>query len=208
MILTAALPELAAVCWRAPVDHAALRRADRLWTASMVAQVIPLPVFALGLTLADPVLAPLLGLGAAWMWILPALYAARGARVLAPASRGQEASARRALGLLGDLLDHDRRELYARTGLVLERGRFGTWLVGEAGAVLVSPGGRRVRCLCIRIPEADLPGPDRTSHLLLALRSDEVGFLTLANLAFSGAAWRLCRRLPRPMRTALRAATA
>jgi len=154
------------------------------------------------------VLLPLLAVALAYLWILPALYAARGARVLAPAPSAEVdgAAERCALGLLGDLLDHAPRELYARTGLVLEEGRFGTWLLGEAGGVLVCARGRRVRCMCVRVPGDDLPAPDRTSHLLLALRSDEVGFLTVANLAFSGAAWRLRRRLPKSMRGALRAA--
>lgn len=44
---------------------------------------------------------------------------------------------------------------------------------------------------------------DRIAHLLLALRSDEAGFATVANLAFSGACWRLRRRLPKIRREAL-----
>ncbi len=203
---TDALPELAGVSWRPRVNAAALRRSDRLWTLSILAQVVPMPLLAVVLVAADRVMAPALVLAAAYAWTLPELYAARGARVLAPARRTGLGAERLALGLLGDLVDHERRELYARSGLVLERGAFGTWLVGEAGAVVVCPGGRRVRCLCVRIPEPDLPGADRTSHLLLALRSDEVGFLTIANQAFSGATWRLRRRLPAPMRVALRAA--
>jgi hypothetical protein len=86
---------------------------------------------------------------------------------------------------------------------VLERGTFGVWLVGQAGAVLVTPGGRRVYCYCVRATDTDLPGADRVAHLLLALRTDEAGFQTIANLAFSGAPWRLRRRLGEPQRTAL-----
>ena len=51
-----------------------------------------------------------------------------------------------------------------------------------------------------------MPSADRTAHLLLALREDEAGFATVANLAFSGAAWRVRRRLPARMRPALDAA--
>jgi hypothetical protein len=91
---------------------------------------------------------------------------------------------------------------------VLERGRLGTWLVGEAGALLVRPGGRRVHCWCVRADDPSLPAADRTAHLLLALREDETGFATVANLAFSGAAWRVRRRLAPAMRPALRAAQA
>ena len=54
--------------------------------------------------------------------------------------------------------------------------------------------------------EPGLPSGDRIAHLLLALRSDEAGFATVANLAFSGARWRLRRRLPPHARAALDAA--
>jgi hypothetical protein len=72
----------------------------------------------------------------------------------------------------------------------------------------VAPGGRRVHCFCVRVPDPGLPPSDRISHLLLALRVDEEGFATVANHAFAGAAWRLRRRLPEPMRPALAAARA
>ncbi len=108
-----------------------------------------------------------------------------------------------ALGLLGDLVGHDARELHARTGLVPERGALGVWLVAEAGAVLVTHGGRRVFAWCVQVPEPDLPSADRIAHLLLALRADEEGFATVANLAFSGAPWRLRRRMPPRTRPAL-----
>jgi len=51
-----------------------------------------------------------------------------------------------------------------------------------------------------------LPPSDRVAHLLLALRTDEQGFATVANLAFSGARWRVRRRLPAAAREALAAA--
>jgi hypothetical protein len=140
-------------------------------------------------------------------WGIPALYANRGANVVRPRRRSASAPERAALGLLGDLLGHEARALHARTGLALERGRLGTWLVGEAGALLVRPGGRRVDCWCVKV-DAELPSADRTAHLLLALREDEAGFATVANLAFSGAPWRLRRRLPAAMRPALDAARA
>jgi hypothetical protein len=65
-----------------------------------------------------------------------------------------------------------------------------------------------VFCYCVRVPDDELPSADRTTHLLLALREDESGFATVANLAFSGARWRLRRRLDRRMRPALAAAAA
>jgi len=125
-----------------------------------------------------------------------------------PAARQQPGAERRSLGLLGDLVGHRARELHARSGLMLEPGALGAWLLGEAGALLVLPSGRRVYCYCIRVPEPDLPSGDRIAHLLLALRADERGFATVANVAFSGACWRLRRRLPRPARDGLDAAIA
>jgi hypothetical protein len=56
------------------------------------------------------------------------------------------------------------------------------------------------------VPGPQLPPSDRTAHLLLALRTDESGFTTVANLAFSGARWRLRRRLATHAREALDAA--
>jgi hypothetical protein len=86
---------------------------------------------------------------------------------------------------------------------VLERGALGVWLVGPAGALLVRPGGRRVNCYCVRVNDPELPAGDRIAHLLLALRVDEQGFATVANLAFSGARWRVRRRLDARQRPAL-----
>jgi hypothetical protein len=109
-----------------------------------------------------------------------------------------------ALGLLADLVGHSRRELLIRTGLVLERGELGVWLVGERGAIMVRPGGRRVDSWCVKVAEPDgLPAADRIAHLLLALREDEAGFAKVANLGFSGGAWRVRRFLPERSRPAL-----
>ena len=69
--------------------------------------------------------------------------------------------------------------------------------------MLVRPGGRRVHCYCVQVKEPDLPSGDRIAHLLLALRADEQGFATVANRAFTGARWRLRRRLPAQMRPGL-----
>ena len=80
------------------------------------------------------------------------------------------------------------------------------WLVGEGGALLVTPGGRRVHCFCVAATDAELPPSDRIAHLLLALGEDEEGFATVANHAFAGAPWRVRRRLPAAMRPGLEAA--
>ena len=197
------LPEVAGVHWRARMDARRLRMLGRLWTVTTVAHVVPFLGAAAALLVLQPLTFPVAVVCVAHAWIIPELYAQRGANVVRPRRRGDGDAERTALGLLGDLVDHAARELHARTGLVLERGALGTWLVGEAGALLVTDGGRRVSCWCVAVKEPDLPSADRIAHLLLALRADEQGFATVANLAFSGARWRVRRRLPAPMRTAL-----
>jgi hypothetical protein len=203
------LPELANVRWRTRADERLLRRADRVWTVSTVAHELPFVATAVALPLLAPVLAVVSVFALGFAWTIPALYAARGAGVLRPARRRPDASdaaEQRALGLLGDLVGHEARALVTRTGLVVERGRFGVWVVGPTGALLVRPGGRRVQCYCVRVTDAELPTGDRVAHLLLALRADESGFATVANLTFSGACWRLRPRLSAQAREGMAAA--
>jgi hypothetical protein len=214
LALTGELPELAAVYWRRRVDPRGLRRADRLWTLSTVAHELPFLATAVVLPLLNPVTIPVAAMALAHAWFIPELYAARGAGVMRPPRRSRRSAApapgaeTRALGLLGDLVGHEARELLSRTGFLLERGSLGAWLIGPAGALLVRPGGRRVQCYCVRATGDDLPLADRIAHLLLALRADESGFATVANLTFSGAAWRIRRRLSAPAREGLTAARA
>lgn len=196
------LPETAAVYWRPRIDAARLRRRERGWTLSTLAHTVPFAGVAALLLALEPLSFPVAAMALVHAYGIPALYANRGAAVVRPRPRAGDAPERTALGLLGDLLGHEARALHARTGLALERGALGTWLVGEAGALLVRPGGRRVDCWCVKV-DAELPSADRTAHLLLALREDEQGFATVANLAFSGAAWRVRRRLRPAMRPAL-----
>jgi hypothetical protein len=203
----AALPETAAVHWRPRVDEPRLRRRGRTWTATTAAHSAPFIATAAILPALEPLSFPVAAMALVHAWMIPELYAARGANVLRPRRRAGAEPERVAAGLLGDLVGHDARDVYARTGVVPERGRLGVWVVGEAGALLVRPGGRRVDCWCVKV-DGDLPSADRTAHLLLALREDEAGFATVANLAFSGATWRLRRRLPAAMRPALDAARA
>jgi hypothetical protein len=210
------LPETAAVHWRARIDAARLRRSGKLWTLTTIGHVVPFAGAAAGLMLLNPLALPVALVCLAHAWVIPELYAQRGANVLRPRRRAAAEPERRSVGLLGDLVGHEARELHARTGLVVEPGRLGTWLVGEAGAVLLH-GRRRAYCYCVRVnPEAvaeatdsgELPSGDRIAHLLLALRADEQGFATVANLAFAGARWRLRRRLAAPLRPALERAAA
>ena len=82
------------------------------------------------------------------------------------------------------------------------------WLVGQAGALLVRPGGRRVNCYCVRVTDASLPPSDRIAHLLLALRTDEAGFATVANLSSLAHGGGCGAGSPPPAREALDAAGA
>jgi hypothetical protein len=203
------LPETAAVHWRPRVDDTRLRRLGTLWTLTTVAHVVPFAGAAVGLMLLNTLALPVALACLAHAWVIPELYAQRGANVLRPRGPAGENAERRSVGLLGDLVGHDARELHAATGLVLEPGRLGVWLVGEAGAVLLR--GRRAYCWCIKVDgrneaAAELPSGDRIAHLLLALRADEQGFATVANLSFAGARWRLRRRLRPAMRPAIHAA--
>ena len=204
--LAGALPELATVYWRPRASPSSLRRSGRRWSAVTAAHTVPFVATAIVLGVLSPLTIPVSLILLAHAWVIPELYASRGANVIRPRPPARAREEQVSIGLLGDLLGHDARELRRTTGLVLERGRLGVWLIGEAGALLVGPGGRRVHCYCVKVAAPDLPSGDRIAHLLLALRTDEAGFATLANLAFSGAPWRLRRRLSAPARDALAAA--
>jgi hypothetical protein len=206
--LAAVLPETAAVHWRPRADARRLRRRGTLWTLTTIAHVIPFIAVGVILFVVQPLAAAVSLAAFAHAWIIPELYAVRGANVLRPKGRTDAEAEQTALGLLGDLVGHDARARHAQTGLVVERARLGVWVVGEAGAVLVRPGGRRAVCYCVGVNDPTLPSGDRIAHLLLALRADEEGFATVANLAFSGARWRVRRRVARVMRPALDAAGA
>jgi hypothetical protein len=203
-VTAAPLPETAAVYWRPRVDAQALSRRGRLWTLTTVAHTVPYLIASAVLLWLEPLTAPVVFVLLAHAWVIPELYAKRGANVLRPRQRADESAELTAIGLLGDLVGHEARELHARTGAVVERGALGVWVIGEAGAVLVH--GRRAFCWCVRVEDGALPSADRIAHLLLALRTDEAGFATVANLAFSGAPRRVRRRLPPSVRPALDAA--
>ena len=203
---SAPLPELASVPWRRRASAASLRRFGQLWTLWTVASTVPFVAAAAVLMALEPLSAPVAVASLAHAWIIPELYAFRGSGVVRQKAAHQQRSEPVAQGLLADLLGHEERELQRRTGLALERAALGVWLVGEAGALLVQPGGRRVHCFCVSATDSQLPPSDRIAHLLLALRTDEEGFATVANHAFAGAPWRLRRRLAPRARPALAAA--
>jgi hypothetical protein len=201
-----ALPELASVPWRSRTDERWLKRYGRLWHAWTLIYTVPFMLAGVAMLVMEPLTAPVALATIAHAWLIPELYAFRGASVVRPKGPRNEAAEPVAQGLLGDLLGHEQREIQRETGLALEPGELGTWLVGECGALLVTSGGRRVHCFCVGVPDDELPPSDRVAHLLLALRTDEGGFATVANHAFAGARWRVRRRLPARMRPALDAA--
>ena len=203
-----ALPELASVPWRQRTDARWLRRWARIWHGWTLLYTVPFIAAAAGMVLLEPLATPVAVVALAHAWIIPELYAFRGASVVRPKGARNAVAEPVAQGLLGDLLGHEERELQRRTGLALERGELGVWLIGEVGALLVARGGRYVHCFCVRATDPELPPSDRVAHLLLALRVDEEGFATVANHAFAGAPWRVRRRLPVQMRAALDAARA
>jgi hypothetical protein len=203
------LPELAAVHWRPRADARRLDRTGLMWSATTVAHVLPFIAAGVVLVLVQPLALPVSLASLAHAWVIPELYAQRGANVVRPkVGRAPADAEARSVGLLGDLVGHEVRALHERTGLILERGRLGAWLVGPAGALLVRPGGHRVVCYCVGVNDPALPSGDRIAHLLLALRADEEGFATVANVAFSGAPWRVRRRLAAALRPALEAGRA
>jgi hypothetical protein len=198
------LAEAAAMPWRRRTSEESLRHEARVWTLWSVAVLVTFALPAALLIWIEPLAAPVSAIFFGHGVAVLHLQARRGARGVKPVGPAATEADRRALGLLGDLLGHEPRDLAAATGLALQGGRLGAWLVGQEGAILVRHGGRRVHCFCVRVGRAgDLPAGDRVAHLLLALREDEEGFATVANRNFSGAAWRLRRQLPERSRTAL-----
>jgi hypothetical protein len=203
------LTEAAAMPWRRRVSERSIEKEGRIWTLWSVGVIVTFALPAALLIwvepLAFPVSAIFLGHGLAVLH----LQARRGARGVKPIAEPAGPEDRTALGLLADLVGHEERSLLAQTGLALQQGRLGAWLVGQEGAILVRPGGHRVHCFCVRVGEAgDLPPGDRVAHLLLALREDEQGFATVANRNFSGARWRLRTQLAKRARPALQRARA
>lgn len=197
----AGIQEAARLWWRKGASELTLRRDGwswSVWTAGVAFFFTAPGVLLLWI---EPFTFPAAAICFVHAFAVPWIQARRGARQVVPIggerSGARDAGAERpaeriALGLLGDLVGHEQRELLARTGLVVEPGALGIWALGENGAFLIRSGGRRVDCWCVRIADDDdLPAGDRVAHLLLALREDERGFATVANLGFSGAMWRV-----------------
>ncbi len=72
-----------------------------------VAHVVPFVGVAVLLVVLEPLAVPVSLVALAQAWIIPELYAQRGSNVVRSRSRGGGAPERRALGLLGDLVEDD-----------------------------------------------------------------------------------------------------
>jgi hypothetical protein len=199
--------------WRERASERTLVRDGRRWTRWTGGVLIAFGAPAAAVMALDLWLFPVALILAAHAFFICRLQAGRAVSSIVPlGSQGtsdEGSSERVAIGLLGDLLDNRERELMRQTGLAMQRGRLGVWLLGQRGALLLRPGGRRVFSFCVRVGDAEgLPAGDLVAHLLLALREDEEGFATVANLGFSGAVWRCRRRIGPRQRPALDAACA
>jgi hypothetical protein len=200
------LSEAAAMPWRRRASEKSLEKEGRIWTLWSVALIVTFVLPAGLLVWIQPLAFPISVIFVGHAIAVLHLQARRGARGVKPIGSAETGPERTGLGLLGDLLGHKERELLSETGLALQRGRLGAWLVGQEGAILLRPGGHRVHCFCVRVGEGDdLPPGDRVAHLLLALREDEEGFATVANRNFSGATWRLRLELSKRAGAALSA---
>jgi hypothetical protein len=209
------LDEAVRMHWRPDASRETLRRDERLWTMWTAWIVFVFVVPGVLLVAIEPLTFPVAAICLAHAWAIPWLQARRGAHQVV-AIGGERSTARGAtddgaeavaLGLLGDLVGHAERELLRETGLVFQFGALGAWLVGEQGAFLIPRGGRRIDCWCVRVADlSELPAGDRVAHLLLALREDELGFVKVANLGFSGSIWRVRAQLDGRVRPALAAA--
>ncbi len=88
------MPELASVYWRQRMDAVRLRRRGRLWTLTTVAHVVPFLLTAAFLMYIQPLAFAVAAACVAHAWIIPALYAQRGANVVRPKSRAPEGAER------------------------------------------------------------------------------------------------------------------
>src|SRR3954451_15769990 len=148
------LAEAAAMPWRRRASERSLAKEGRIWTLWSVALVVMFGLPAALLVWIEPLAFPVSAIFVGHAIAVLHLQARRGARGVKPIGSAERPEDRRALSLLGDLVGHESRELLGRTGLALERGRLGAWLVGQEGAILVRPGGHRVHCFCVRVGEA------------------------------------------------------
>ena len=104
--------------------------AGRIWHAWTLLYTVPFIAAGAGMLWLEPLAAPVALAALAHAWIIRAVCLPRRQRGARQGSRNERAEPV-AQGLLGDLLGHEERELQSGTGLALERGELGVWLVGE-----------------------------------------------------------------------------
>src|SRR5215212_9098448 len=100
----AVLPELGSVPWRKPTDAAWLRRHARLWHAWTLLYTVPFALAGVGMVVLEPLATPVAFAVWAHAWLIPELYAFRGASVVRPKGPRNEGAEATAQGFLGDLL--------------------------------------------------------------------------------------------------------
>ena len=85
------LPELASVPWRPLVDERDLRRRGSLWTLTTVAHVVPFVAVGIVLVLLQPLAVAVSVIALIKAWLIPELYAQRGANVVRARTPGRGA---------------------------------------------------------------------------------------------------------------------
>src|SRR4051812_42549461 len=103
----AVLPELASVPWRKTTDAVWVRPHARLGRAGPLLAPGPSAPAGVGMVLLEPLAAPVAFAVLAHAWIIPELYAFRGASVVRPKGPRNAGAEPVAQGFLGDLLDHE-----------------------------------------------------------------------------------------------------
>jgi hypothetical protein len=177
-----ALPELASVPWRQRTDARWLRRWARIWHAWTLLYTVPFICAGIAMIWLEPLATPVALAALAHAWIIPELYAFRGASVVrakrpraagasgreAPAAGGEAAAfpgERAAQGLLGDLLGHYERALQRETGLALQRGKLASGCSARAAPCSSRPAAAACTASASRPSTASCPRPtaSRTS---------------------------------------------
>src|ERR687885_1985223 len=102
MATEAVLPELASVPWRERASDATLVRRGHWWTAYTIGHVVPFVAAAAVLMMLNPIALPVSLACFAHAWIIPELYAFRGANVVRRKRAKDERAEQVAQGLLGD----------------------------------------------------------------------------------------------------------
>ena len=147
--------------WRAPVDARALRARGRLWTLSTAAHSVPFVATA-GRARRDRAAA---GAGrrrsrSCTRGRSPSSTPTAAPRSCArPRRRDAARRAHRARAARRPRRPRGARAARPHRPGARSAGGSASWLVGEAGALLVRPGGRRVHCWCVRVDDPRCPPP-------------------------------------------------